>query len=125
MRNPELEKLLISKGRNTVDVWEDILMNEGSVQHLNFLSDHEKDVFRTFIEISQLEIVKQAANRQKYIDQGQSLNLMVHPKTPTCDVDELMQTAHQMGIKTLYYQLGQNAAQAAYKDLLDCQLCAG
>lgn len=125
VKNPYLEKLLLEKDKNTFEVWESILKNEGSVKHLDFLSDDEKLVFRTFIEISQMEIIIQASQRQKYIDQGQSLNLMIHPNIPTKDVNALILKAHELGIKTLYYQLGQNAAQNFARDILSCESCAG
>lgn len=125
VKNPYLEKLLEEKGKNTFEVWESILKNSGSVRHLDFLSDHEKAVFRTFMEISQMEIIIQASVRQKYIDQGQSLNLMIHPSTPTKDVNALLLKAHELGIRTLYYQLGQNAAQEFARDILSCDFCAG
>ncbi len=108
-----------------MDVWQSILERAGSVQHLDFLSEEEKLVFRTFIEISQKEIILQAASRQKYIDQGQSLNLMIHPSTPTKDVNRLLLDAHELGVKTLYYQLGQNAAQEFARDILSCESCSG
>lgn len=125
VKNKYLEKLLKEKGQNTRQVWESILKKDGSVQHLDFLDEHEKMVFRTFIEISQKEIIIQAAARQRYIDQGQSLNLMIHPSTPTKDINTLLLEAHDMGIKTLYYQLGQNAAQEFARDILSCESCAG
>lgn len=125
VKNPYLAALLEEKGVNNMVVWESILKNEGSVQHLDFLSKDEKDVFKTFGEISQLEIIQQAASRQKYIDQGQSLNLMIDPNLPTKDVNTLILKAHELGIKTLYYQLGQNAAQKFAKDILSCEACAG
>ena len=100
-KNPELEKLLIDKGRNDIDTWKSILVKGGSVQHLDFLSEGEKDVFKTFGEISQKEILIQASQRQKYIDQGQSLNMMIPPKTPPKEVNELLIFAWENGIKSL------------------------
>jgi len=88
-RNPHLAELLESKGKNNDATWKDILTHGGSVQHLDFLTEHEKDVYKTFGEIAQKEIVIQAAARQKYIDQSQSLNLMIPPKTPAKDVSNL------------------------------------
>jgi ribonucleoside-diphosphate reductase alpha chain len=123
VKNPYLEALLIEKDKNTQDVWNSILMNAGSVQHLDFLSDHEKLVFKTFAEISQREVIIQASQRQKYIDQGQSLNLMVHPSIPTKDVNSLMLEAEELGIKALYYQYSVNAAQAFTRDILNCASC--
>lgn len=125
-KNPYLRDLLIMKEMNTADVWESILIRDGSVQHLEFLSEHEKDVFKTFSEISQLTIIQQAAQRQAYIDQGQSLNLMIHPKTPTKDINNLYMTAIELGIKSLYYQFSINAAQEFNRSLLTtCASCEG
>ena len=123
VKNPYLEKLLEERGQNTQEVWNSILMNAGSVQHLDFLTDHEKLVFKTFAEISQREVIIQASQRQKYIDQGQSLNLMVHPSIPTKDVNALMLEAEELGIKALYYQYSVNAAQAFSRDILNCVSC--
>lgn len=125
VKNPYLKELLQQKGQDTFEVWESILQRAGSVQHLSFLSEQEKLVFRTFMEISQMEIIIQAASRQKYIDQGQSLNLMIHPSTPTKDINTLLLKAHELGVKTLYYQLGQNAAQEFARDILSCESCSG
>jgi ribonucleoside-diphosphate reductase alpha chain len=123
VKNSHLEKILEDKGKNTQEVWNSILMNAGSVQHLEFLSDHEKLVFKTFAEISQREVIIQASQRQKYIDQGQSLNLMVHPSIPTKDVNALILEAEELGIKALYYQYSVNAAQAFTRDILNCVSC--
>ena len=124
-KNPYLLELLKDKELNTPEVWESILMAGGSVQHLDFLSEAEKNVFKTFGEISQLEIIQQAAQRQVYIDQGQSINLMIHPDTPVKDVNQLMITAWELGIKTLYYQRGTNPAQELSRNLLRCNSCEG
>lgn len=75
IKNPFLEELLEEKGKNTKEVWNSIRDHDGSVQHLDFLSDDEKKVFRTFAELDQAVVIDQAATRQKYIDQGQSLNI--------------------------------------------------
>lgn len=125
IKNKELEKILKSKDKNTKDVWDSILKNSGSVQHLDFLNENEKLVFKTFSEISQMEIVIQAAARQKYIDQSQSLNLMIHPSTPIKDVNKLIIEAWKMGIKSLYYQISVNAAQQFSNNLLSCTSCEG
>lgn len=124
-KNPELEKVLEEKNKNTPEVWADILIHDGSVQHLDFLTDHEKDVFKTFEEISQLDIIIQAGVRQKYIDQGQSLNIAIHPDTPAKDISQLHIEAWERGIKGLYYMHGTNAAQAFNRDLLTCSSCQG
>jgi ribonucleoside-diphosphate reductase alpha chain len=122
-RNPYLEKLLKDKGKNDQDTWKDILTHGGSVQHLDFLSQEEKDVFKTFGEISQKEIVIQAAQRQKYIDQGQSLNLMIPPTAKPKEVNELLIFAWEQGIKSLYYQRSANPAQELARSILTCSSC--
>lgn len=124
-RNKYLAELLESYGKNTEDVWLDIMNNNGSVQHLDFLSDNEKMVFKTFYEISQVDVILLAAQRQKYIDQGQSLNIFAHSETPAKDLNQLYITAWQNGIKTLYYQHGQNASQEFNRSLVTCTNCEG
>ena len=124
-KNPYLENLLIKHDENTPEVWKSILVKGGSVQHLKFLSNDEKSVFKTFGEISQKEVLIQAAQRQKFIDQAQSLNIMVHPKSSPKDVSQLMIFAWEQGVKTLYYQRGTNPSQELSRNLLDCQSCSG
>ena len=124
-KNPYLEKLLEDKEKNTPEIWKSILVKGGSVLHLDFLSDEEKSVFKTFGEISQKEVVIQAAQRQKFIDQSQSLNIMVHPKSSPKDVSQLMIFAWEQGIKTLYYQRGTNPSQELSRNLLECASCEG
>lgn len=103
--------------------WKSILVRGGSVQHLTFLTDLERDVFKAFTEISQKEIVIQAAARQKYIDQGQSLNLTIHSKVNPKETSKLMIFAWENGIKSLYYQRGENPAQALSRATFDCVSC--
>lgn len=122
-RNPFLKELLKTKGEDTSDVWDSILKKGGSVQHLRCLTDEEKEVFKTFQEITPKEVIIQASQRQKYIDQGQSLNLMIHPKIPTKDVNRLMLDAWELGIKGLYYQFSVNAAQEFSRNILECKSC--
>jgi len=122
-RNPYLEKLLKDKGKNDHDTWKDILTRGGSVQHLSFLTKEEKDVFKTFGEISQKEIIIQAAQRQKYIDQGQSLNLMIIPTAKPKEVNELLIFAWEQGIKSLYYQRSANPSQELARSILSCASC--
>lgn len=122
-KNPFLEKLLKEKGLDNDEIWNSILAHDGSVQHLTQLTQHEKDVFKTFQEISQKAIIDLAAERQKYIDQGQSLNIMIHPSTPTKDVNQLYLYAAQSGIKAIYYQYSISAAQAFNRDQLTCSNC--
>lgn len=122
-RNPYLENVLEKHNKNNQEVWKTILHKGGSVQHLEFLSDHEKEVFKTFGEISQKEIVIQAAARQKFIDQGQSINLQIHPKTSVKDVNQLIIFAWEQGVKCLYYQRGTNPAQELGRSILECKSC--
>ena len=124
-KNPYLESLLEEKEQNTPEIWKSILVKGGSVLHLDFLSEEEKSVFKTFGEISQKEVVIQAAQRQKFIDQAQSLNIMVHPKSSPKDVSQLMIFAWEQGVKTMYYQRGTNPSQELGRNLLDCQSCSG
>lgn len=122
-KNPYLQKLLEDKGLDTEEVWNSILLHDGSVQHLDGLTEQEKAVFKTFCEISQLAIIQQAAQRQQYIDQGQSINVMIHPETPTRDINELYLTAAELGLKSLYYQFSISAAQKFNRTLLTCASC--
>ena len=97
----------------------------GSVQHLDFLSQEEKDIFKTFGEISQKEIVIQASHRLKHIDQGQSLNLMISPKCPPKQVSELLIFGWEQGIKSFYYQRSANPSQELARSILNCSSCEG
>ena len=124
-KNKELEKVLISKDKNTKKVWNSIADYNGSVQHLDFLTEHERDVFKTFSEVSQADVIKLAAQRQKYIDMGQSINIMVHPDTPAKEVIKLHLMAFDEGLKSLYYQYSINAAQKFSQELLNCSACEG
>lgn len=124
-RNPELELLLEEKGENSEEVWKSILVKGGSVQHLEFLTREERDVFKTFGEISQKEVVIQASQRQKYIDQGQSLNIMVPPETPFKEVNQLMVYGWENGIKGFYYQRSANPSQELARSILTCTSCEG
>lgn len=122
IKNPFLTELLEEKGMNTPDVWRSIRDRDGSVQHLEFLTDEEKEVFKTYSEIDQMSIIYQAANRQNHIDQGQSLNLIIHPDMPVKDINKLHITAWKLGLKSLYYQHSMNAAQK-FKQQKECTSC--
>lgn len=119
-KNPYLEQELEKYGLNTPAIWEGILKKDGSVQHLDFPT---KEVFKSFIEISPKEIILQAAQRQQFIDQSQSLNLMIHPSVPAKDINQLYLYAHEEGIKTLYYQFSQSSAQSFSRNILECVSC--
>lgn len=124
-RNPYLTELLKQKDKNTREVWKSILDHGGSVYHLDFLSEEEKDVFKTFEEISQKEILIQASDRQRYIDQGQSLNLMLPAGTLPKEASQLFVFAHENGIKSLYYQRSSNPSQDLARSILTCKVCEG
>ena len=124
IKNPFLVKLLDKKGMNTVDIWRSIRDQDGSVQHLTFLTNEEKEVFKTYSEIDQMDIIYQAANRQNYIDQGQSVNVMVHPDMSAKEINSIYVTAWKLGLKSLYYQHSMNAAQK-FKQKKECESCEG
>jgi ribonucleoside-diphosphate reductase alpha chain len=102
-RNPYLEAHLEAIGQNTQEVWDSILERRGSVQHLECLSDTAREVFKTAREIDQFELVKQAADRQQFIDQGQSLNLFVDPEASAEYLMRLHLAAWKNGCLGLYY----------------------
>ncbi|MBA8881792.1 ribonucleoside-diphosphate reductase subunit alpha [Phyllobacterium myrsinacearum] len=122
-KNPYLLKVLDGYTRNDAETWHSILLAGGSVQHLDFMSQHDKDVFKTFGEIAQIEIITQAAQRQQFIDQGQSVNLMIHPDTPLKDVNALYVRAWELGLKSMYYQRSTNPAQEFARTLVSCVSC--
>ena len=122
-KNPYVKEILKKYDRHNDDTWKTILVRGGSVQHLEFLSQEEKDVFKTFGEISQKEIIIQAAQRQKYIDQSQSLNIMIPPNTSPKEVNSLLIEGWQLGVKTFYYQRSANPAQELARSILNCVSC--
>lgn len=122
-KNPYLVEVLEAHGKNDDETWREILMRKGSVQHLDFLTQKEKDVFKTFSEISPLTIVQQASARQRYIDQSQSLNLMIPPDAPPKDVNALIIEGWKLGVKTFYYQRSSNPAQELVRDIMTCASC--
>jgi len=123
IKNPFLIKLLKEKDKDNKEVWNSIRDADGSVQHLNFLTKEEKEVFKTYAEIDQMDIILQAAGRQTYIDQGQSLNVMISPDMPAKEINKLYITAWKLGLKSLYYQHSMNAAQkfAQTKECTSCE----
>jgi len=121
-KNPFLECELEKYDLNNDKTWESILKKDGSVQHLDFPT---KEVFKSFIEISPKELVLQAAQRQQYIDQSQSLNLMIDPSIKAKDINQLYLYAWEEGVKTLYYQFSQSSAQAFSRNILECASCEG
>jgi ribonucleoside-diphosphate reductase alpha chain len=103
VKNKYLEKLLEKKGINTEKMWTSILANRGSVLHLKELSDNEKDIFKTAIEINQQWIVEHAADRQKHICQGQSVNVFVPADVNIKELHDIHMLAWKKKLKTLYY----------------------
>ena len=127
-RNPELVKLLQSKERDIHQVWDQIIADKGSVANIRCLSEEEKDVFKTFKEINQLELVKQAGLRQKYIDQGQSINLAFQQDAPAKFINQVHIAAWEVGLKALYYFRSESIlrADSEQRDLYsECQMCEG
>ena len=127
-KNKVLEKRLEELGKNTKEVWKSIVTNEGSVQHLDFLSEKDKEVFLTAREINQLHLVRLAAGRQYYIDQGQSLNLFFPANVDAKYFHKVHVEAWQLGVKTLYYcrsssVLKSDTASRYYDE--ECKSCEG
>ncbi|MEQ1708500.1 MAG: ribonucleoside-diphosphate reductase subunit alpha [Terricaulis sp.] len=114
VKNPYLERLLDEKGRNTETVWSSILKNEGSVQHLDFLSDDEKDVFKTAFEIDQRWIIELAADRTPLICQSQSLNIFLPGDVDKWDLHMLHWMAWERGVKSLYYCRSKSVQRAGF-----------
>ncbi|MRI63141.1 ribonucleoside-diphosphate reductase subunit alpha [Ornithobacterium rhinotracheale] len=124
-QNKYLKKLLAEKGMDTEDIWRNIMLNHGSIQQLEGLTQREKDVFKTFKEISPMEIITQAAQRQQFIDQAQSLNLNIPSSLPVKDVNALMIEAWRLGVKTLYYQRSQSVSKELTVNFVKCASCEG
>ncbi len=151
VRNKYLEKLLEEKGRNTDDIWSSIFTNEGSVQHLDFLTQDEKDVFKTAFEIDQRWLIEHAADRTPFICQAQSLNIFLPANVNKMDLHRIHWEAWKKGVKSLYYcrsksiqraesdaswkramagvppkdlrepELGESAGENQYEECLACQ----
>ncbi|OQW55831.1 MAG: ribonucleotide-diphosphate reductase subunit alpha [Proteobacteria bacterium HN_bin10] len=114
VKNPYLEQLLEAKGKNTESVWSSILKNEGSVQHLDFLSDDEKSVFKTAFEIDQRWIIELAADRTPLICQSQSLNIFLPGDVDKWDLHMLHWMAWERGVKSLYYCRSKSVQRAGF-----------
>lgn len=122
-KNKYLKELLEEKGIDNEETWRSIMLNHGSVQHLEELTKEEKDIFKTFKELSQYEIILQASIRQKYIDQAQSLNINIPSSLPIRDVNKLLIEAWKLGVKTLYYQRSQSVSKEMVNNLVVCSSC--
>ena len=135
IKNKYLEKLLESKGRNNESVWKSIITNEGSVQHLEFLDEWEKDTFKTAFEVDQRWVVDHAADRQPFICQGQSVNLFFPSGSDKGYVNAVHLRAYKAKLKGLYYlrtnagvtadKIGDKVERVALKDAEECLSCHG
>lgn len=134
MKNKALDNLFINKYGLTGDIleqaWNSVIGNNGSVQHLNFLTQDEKDVFKTAFEIDQQWVVDHAGSRAPLIDQGQSINLFVHPNAPADYIHALHKQAWEKGLKSLYYlrskNLGSMVKSSDYSfEIKECLSCEG
>jgi ribonucleoside-diphosphate reductase alpha chain len=114
IRNPYLEKLLSEKSKNSDAVWNSILEQGGSVQHLDFLSQDEKDTYKTSFEIDQRWLLELAADRTPYIDQAQSLNLFIPADVEKWDLLMLHFRAWELGVKSLYYLRSKSIQRAGF-----------
>ncbi|MCA0357939.1 MAG: ribonucleoside-diphosphate reductase subunit alpha [Proteobacteria bacterium] len=114
VKNPYLEKLLEEKGHNTDAVWGSILENEGSVQHLDFLSQDEKDIYKTAFELDQRWVIELAADRTPEICQSQSVNVFLPGDVDKWDLHMLHWMAWERGVKSLYYLRSKSVQRAAY-----------
>jgi ribonucleoside-diphosphate reductase alpha chain len=114
IRNPHLERVLSEKSKNSDTVWNSILEQGGSVQHLDFLSAEEKDTFKTSFEIDQRWLIELAADRTPYIDQATSLNLFIPADVEKWDLLMLHFRAWELGVKSLYYLRSKSIQRAGF-----------
>ena len=134
-KNKYLEQLLEDKGANTDNVWKEIVANKGSVQHLDLLTDHEKEVFKTAVEINQAWIIEHASMRQEFICQSQSVNLFFPPDVNKGDLHNVHMLAWAKNLKTLYYLRSEaisradNVSSQVKREIIfeqeDCLSCEG
>ena len=133
VRNSYLEKILESYGKNTKKIWASIIASEGSVQHLEFLSDAEKATFKTAFELDQVWVIEHAAKRQEFICQGQSVNVFFPSGTDKTFVNQVHLKAWKEGLKGLYYlrttsgvtaeKVGTKVARMALEDFVEDETC--
>nr|WP_246504002.1 ribonucleoside-diphosphate reductase subunit alpha [Plastoroseomonas arctica] len=103
VRNPYLQKVLAKHGRDDDETWTSVTVNKGSVQHLDFLTEHERDVFKTAFELDQRWVIEHAADRTPYICQSQSVNLFLPANVHKRDLHQIHMQAWKRGMKSLYY----------------------
>jgi len=114
VKNVALQRILSEKGLDTDETWASILEHEGSVQHLDCLSDDEKSIFRTAFEIDQRWVIELAADRAPYICQGQSVNVFIPGDVDKWDLHMLHWTAWEKGVKSLYYCRSKSVQRAGF-----------
>jgi ribonucleoside-diphosphate reductase alpha chain len=134
-KNKFLEELLEKYEKNDDKTWRDIVTNKGSVQHLEFLSDMEKEVFKTAVEINQAWVIEHAAERQQFICQSQSLNLFFPPDVNKGELHNIHMVAWAKNLKTLYYLRSEaisradNVSNEVKREIIfeqqDCLSCEG
>ncbi|HXF28341.1 MAG TPA: hypothetical protein VN457_00700, partial [Chlamydiales bacterium] len=126
-KNPVFEALLIDKKKNTPEIWKSIIENGGSVNHLKFLTDLEKEVFMNAMEINQYAIIKQASQRQKWIDQGQSINLFFGANSDPKYIHGVHLESWKSGLKSLYYFRTEGVIRGdlASRSKDECAACEG
>ena len=126
-KNPTLVRVLEKLNLNTKEVWDKILADGGSVQDIEGLSEDTKEVFKTFKELNQLELVRQAGIRQQYVDQSVSLNLAFPAQADPKWINKVHLDAWKKGIKTLYYMRTESVLRGdiASKAMEECVACDG
>ena len=124
-KNPELKKMLEARGKDTIEIWNQINNNQGSVIELDFLTAEEKEVFLTAKEINQFAIINQAAQRQRWIDQGQSVNLFFGTNSDPKYIHEVHMEAWRKGMKGLYYCRTESVLKTdnVFRSKDECQAC--
>jgi len=134
-KNPYLDLVLTSYGKNTEETWRSIVTNKGSVQHLDFLTEEEKEVFKTAVEINQSWVVEHAAQRQEFVCQSQSVNLFFPPDVTKGELHNVHMLAWAKNMKTLYYLRSEaisradNVSNKIKREIIfeqsDCLSCEG
>jgi ribonucleoside-diphosphate reductase alpha chain len=121
--NPQFVALLDRLGMNTTDVWQSILQAGGRVSHLDFLSDNQKEVFKPWVDIDQMELVRQNNDRTPFIDQGISFNVQLPPEATMKDDIDIIVALWKGGSKSAYYRKGMNKAQELARANASCVAC--
>lgn len=121
VKNSYLEKKLDSIGNNTPEIWESIIVEQGSVQHLTCLNDEDKAIFKTAYEINMEDVIRQAADRQQYICQSQSLNLFFSAPVDAKYLNKIHLLAHELGCKSLYYLRSNSLLKGSKQE--ECAAC--